>query len=123
MDEYELKETAARVVKSATKSFHMSPPQSGFSDVDTGNFFKKFTEIFENRNRLLIFVTDDLPSITSTMISTPIARKSQMSEHVERLTQENKKQKQEVCNNIFILMSFSSSAGLFIHASFCTCIL
>ena len=45
------------------------------------------------------------------MISTPIARKSQMSEHVERLTQENKKQKQEVCNNIFILMSFSSSAG------------
>ena len=41
------------------------------------------------------------------MISTPIARKSQMSEHVERLTQENKKQKQEVCNNIFILMSFS----------------
>ena len=31
------------------------------------------------------------------MISTPIARKSQMSEHVERLTQENKKQKQEVC--------------------------
>lgn len=123
MDEYELKETAARVVKSATKSFHMSPPQSGFSDVDTGNFFKKLTEIFENRNRLLIFVTDDLPSITSTMISTPIARKSQMSEHVERLTQENKKQKQEVCNNIFILMSFSSSAGHFIHASFCTCIL
>ena len=58
-------------------------------------------------NCLLIFVTDDLPSITSTMISTPIARKSQMSEHVERLTQENKKQKQEVCNNIFILMSFS----------------
>ena len=86
-------------------------------------FSKKLTEIFENRNRLLIFVTDDLPSITSTMISTPIARKSQMSEHVERLTQENKKQKQEVCNNIFILMSFSSSAGLFIHASFCTCIL
>ena len=41
LDEYELKETAARVVKSATKSFHMSPPQSGFSDVDTGNFFKK----------------------------------------------------------------------------------
>ena len=70
-------------------------------------FSKKLTEIFENRNRLLIFVTDDLPSITSTMISTPIARKSQMSEHVERLTQENKKQKQEVCNNIFILMSFS----------------
>ena len=78
MDEYELKETAARVVKSATKSFHMSPPQSGFSDVDT----------------------DDLPSITSTMISTPIARKSQMSEHVERLTQENKKQKQEVFKKI-----------------------
>ena len=69
-------------------------------------FSKNLTEVFENRNRLLIFATDDLPSITSTMISTPIARKSQMSEHVERLTQENKKQKQEVCQSIFILIFF-----------------
>ena len=84
MDEYELKETAAKVVKSATRSFHNienSPPQSGFSDVDT----------------------DDLPSITSTMISTPILRKSREAEHIEILKQENKKQKQEVITNFLTI--------------------
>ena len=78
-------------------------------------FSKNLTEVFENRNRLLIFVTDDLPSITSTMISTPIARKSQMSEHVERLTQENKKQKQEVCKSIFILIFYFLALQAFLY--------
>ena len=44
--------------------------------------------------------TDELPSVTSTMISTPIARKSREAEHVEILKLENKKQKQEVVHNL-----------------------
>ena len=71
LDEYELKETAAKVVKSATKSFQMinSPSAQGQS----GLFSSDDVD------------TDELPSVTSTMISTPIARKSREAEHVEIL--------------------------------------
>ena len=59
--------------------------------------------------------TDELPSVTSTMISTPIARKSREAEHVEILKLENKKQKQEVVHNLNPITSCFQTFLLFLE--------
>lgn len=76
LEDLELRESAAKVVK-ATTSFPLTPPFNGFIE-DSGSSIRSYS---------------------STLISTPIARSETMQmqeEEIDRLEKENIKQRQEV---------------------------
>ena len=84
IEEHELRESAAKVIKATTTSFPLSPPFLGFME-DSNN-------------------SSDIRSYSSTLISTAVARSESEfnekmkihEEDIHRLEKENIKQRQEV---------------------------
>ena len=77
VEDLELRESAAKVVKATTTSFPLTPPFNGFME-DSGSSIRSYS---------------------STLISTPIARSETMQiqeDEIQRLETENIKQRQEV---------------------------